>query len=166
MAQQVTNLLAKEGPWGLIPGLAQWVKDPTLLWLWHLLTATAPIWPLAWELPYVLGADLKREKKGISKIMYMFMLYMFSSSSQVIIFLPIPLSSANSDGYLIHTCPQASNSTWKTNLTLQTKLDLLKHVPIKLWTIQLGHLYLLEFQINLCISLISMLPMRLWALGW
>ena len=51
---------------GLIPGLAQWVKDlalalscdvghrrssdPTLLWLWCRPVAIAPIRPLAWEL--------------------------------------------------------------------------------------------------------------------
>ena len=28
---------------GLIPGLAQWVKDLVLLWLWHRLGAVAPI---------------------------------------------------------------------------------------------------------------------------
>ena len=47
----------------LIPGLAQWVKDPTvncgvgcrhgldpeLLWLWCRPAAIAPIRPLAWE---------------------------------------------------------------------------------------------------------------------
>ena len=27
-------------------------SDPMLLWLWHRLAATAPIGPLAWELPY------------------------------------------------------------------------------------------------------------------
>ena len=51
---------------GLIPGLAQWVRiwhlcelqcrsqrwlGALLLWLWHRPAATAPIWPLAWELP-------------------------------------------------------------------------------------------------------------------
>ena len=32
-------------------GLAQWVKDPVLLWLWCRLAAVAPIEPLAWEPP-------------------------------------------------------------------------------------------------------------------
>ena len=34
-----------------------------LLWLWRRLAATAPIQSLAWELPYVAGAALKRKKK-------------------------------------------------------------------------------------------------------
>ena len=54
---------------GLIPGLAQWVKesgvavscgvgrrrgsDSMLLWLWCRQVATALIRPLAWERPYV-----------------------------------------------------------------------------------------------------------------
>ena len=40
--------------------------DPALLWLWHRLVATAPIQPLAWELPYAAGAAqevAKRQKK-------------------------------------------------------------------------------------------------------
>ena len=41
----------------------KWVKDPTLLWLWCRPAATAPIQPLAWELPYAVGAVLKRQKK-------------------------------------------------------------------------------------------------------
>ena len=45
---------------GLIPGLAQWVKDPELLWLWLRPAATAPIRPLAWKHPYAAGAALKR----------------------------------------------------------------------------------------------------------
>ena len=36
--------------------------DPTLLWLWHRLAATAPIGPLAWEPAYDVGAALKRQK--------------------------------------------------------------------------------------------------------
>ena len=37
-------------------------SDPTLLWLWRRLEATALIRPLAWELPYAVGAALKRQK--------------------------------------------------------------------------------------------------------
>ena len=38
--------------------------DPTLLWLWWRLAATAPIQPLGWELPYATGVALnKRQKK-------------------------------------------------------------------------------------------------------
>ena len=33
--------------------------DLSLLWLWHRPAATALIRPLAWELPYALGAALK-----------------------------------------------------------------------------------------------------------
>ena len=45
---------------GLIPGLAHWVKDPVLLWLWCRPAAVAPIWPLAWELPYAAGVAIKK----------------------------------------------------------------------------------------------------------
>ena len=64
---------------GLIPGLAQWVKDlvllqavaidhrfsldPMLLWLWYRLTAAAVIQPLAWESPCAAGVVIKRKKK-------------------------------------------------------------------------------------------------------
>ena len=37
--------------------------DLPLLWLWCRLAATAPIQPLAWELPYATGAALKKKKK-------------------------------------------------------------------------------------------------------
>ena len=47
---------------GSIPSLAQWVKDPALLWLWHRPAAVALIRPLAWEPPYAAGAGLKRQK--------------------------------------------------------------------------------------------------------
>ena len=40
-------------------------SDPMLLWLWHRLATIALIWPLAWELPYVTGAALKRKKKKV-----------------------------------------------------------------------------------------------------
>ena len=64
---------------GSIPGLAQWVldpgfavscgvghrrsSDPTLLWLWCRLAATAPIRPPAWEPPYAAGAALEMTKR-------------------------------------------------------------------------------------------------------
>ena len=37
-------------------------SDPALLWLWRRLAATAPIRPLAWELPCATGVALKRQK--------------------------------------------------------------------------------------------------------
>ena len=65
---------------GSIPGFTQWVKHPVLLqavvevadksriwlllWLWHRPAATAPIRPLAWELPYAVGAPAPKECGG------------------------------------------------------------------------------------------------------
>ena len=45
-------------------------SDPTLLWFWCRLAATAPIGPLAWEPPYATGVaqeKAKRQKKKKKK---------------------------------------------------------------------------------------------------
>ena len=37
-------------------------SDPALLWLWRRLAASAPIRPLAWELPHAEGAALEKAR--------------------------------------------------------------------------------------------------------
>ena len=39
-------------------------SDPALLWLWCRPAAAVPIRPLTWDLPYAMGAALKRQKKS------------------------------------------------------------------------------------------------------
>ena len=48
---------------GPIPALAQWVKDPALLWLWCRQVARALIGPLAWEPSYAMGVALEMAKR-------------------------------------------------------------------------------------------------------
>ena len=61
VAQRVTYPTSIQEDAGSIPDLNQWVKDPTLLWVWCRLAAAGLIQPLAWELPYAAGAALKRQ---------------------------------------------------------------------------------------------------------
>ena len=52
---------------GSIPGLAQWVKDRALMWLWCRLAAVALIQPLAWEPPRAEVWPSKDQKKKEKK---------------------------------------------------------------------------------------------------
>ena len=73
-----TQLVGMEMQMGSLPSLSElriwrchelWCcgvghsSDPELLWLWCRLEAAALIQPLAWELPYVTGAALKKQSK-------------------------------------------------------------------------------------------------------
>ena len=67
MAQWLMNPTGNHEVVGSIPALAQWVKDPVLLWLWCRLAAAALIRPLAWELPHAVGAALEKAKRQKKK---------------------------------------------------------------------------------------------------
>ena len=67
MAQWVKNPTSIHENLSSIPGLAQLVKEPSLLQLWCRLAPAAPIRPLAWELPYATSVALKNKTKTKTK---------------------------------------------------------------------------------------------------
>ena len=67
MAQWLTNQTRNHEVSVSIPGLAKWVKDPALLWLWSGPLAMVPIRPLAWGTSICCGSSPRNGKKTKKK---------------------------------------------------------------------------------------------------
>ena len=63
VAQRVMNLTTTHEDMDSIPGSTWWIKVWCCHELCHRPAVTAPVGPLAWELPYVTSAALKTKKK-------------------------------------------------------------------------------------------------------
>ena len=75
--------------------------DPTLLWLWCRLAATALIQCLSWELPYTSGVALKKSKKKVTAFFWtLLMSWWGSMANSFLIFHLLSLMKRHSMPFL------------------------------------------------------------------
>ena len=67
--------------------------DLVLLWLWLRPSAVAPIRPLGWELPYAVGAALKRKKKKKTSLFEIYNFKIYNKALLIIITMLCIMSS-------------------------------------------------------------------------